>query len=152
MTPATMPLAAVVAFETWTQSLHRHRKPEGAAATLAPDVFVGTFPSDLSEVLFAVRSLRRHLADRGWASGRMELSALDAIAQVALRAPAREWRVVIRRGAARTEVATVSESLHRLLTDAERGLSEEQLHAASPEDRDLAFARGWIHGTNNRRD
>lgn len=40
---------------------------------------------DLSEARFAVRALRRHLADRAFATGVLELNALEQLAQVVRR-------------------------------------------------------------------
>jgi uncharacterized protein len=68
---------AVVSFEAWSATV-----AEGARRN---------FPVDLSEVVFAARTMRRHLAARAWASGTLELSSLEALKQVAHRAPRRPW-------------------------------------------------------------
>jgi len=69
-----------VAFDTWAQAL-------------AHGPGRGRFPVDLSEALFAARALRRHLGTRAWATGRLDSSGLDGLAQVVARAPAGPWDV-----------------------------------------------------------
>ncbi|HUB08885.1 MAG TPA: DUF692 family protein [Myxococcales bacterium] len=80
-----------VSFESWARAL------AGA------DWREGTFPLDLGELVFAVRALRRHLGARAAATGVFEASALEALAQIARRAPSRPWRVAVRFGPAGLE-------------------------------------------------
>ena len=47
-------------------------------------------PFDLTEVHFAARALRRHLSDRAFATGALELEALEALWQVVRRADHRK--------------------------------------------------------------
>jgi uncharacterized protein len=69
-----------LAFDTWAQELARGRQR-------------GTFPVDLAEALFAASALRRHLGARAWASGVVETSGLEGLAQVVARAPPEPWPV-----------------------------------------------------------
>jgi uncharacterized protein (UPF0276 family) len=69
-----------LAFDTWAQQV------AGGSGR-------GTFPVDLAEALFAARALRRHLGTRAWATGVVETSGLEGLAQVVARAPAEPWAV-----------------------------------------------------------
>ncbi len=71
---------AALAFDSWAQSL-------------AQGTGHGRFPVDLSEALFAARALRRHLGTRAWASGHVDTSGLEGLAQAVARAPAGPWAV-----------------------------------------------------------
>jgi hypothetical protein len=73
---------------------------------------------DLTELVFAARSLRRHLTGRAWACEALELSGLEALAQVAARPAPGPWSFAVRRkggeGGA-LEVLTLSKRLAALL-------------------------------------
>ncbi|RKG77014.1 DUF692 domain-containing protein [Corallococcus terminator] len=81
--------------------------PAPGQVALAEDVRLGSFPADLTELVFATRALRRHLTGRAWACGAMELSGLEALAQVAARPGPGPWRFAIRRRAQGFEVVTL---------------------------------------------
>jgi hypothetical protein len=85
--------AGVLAFEQWAHGLFERPAPEGLSAELRE----GTFALDLSEVVFATRAVRRHLGQRAWASGRLELSGLESLRQVARRAEPGRWKALLRR-------------------------------------------------------
>jgi uncharacterized protein (UPF0276 family) len=92
-------VAAAVAFEQWAHGLLAQPPQPG----LPEDVRVGEFAVDLTELLFATRALRRHLAQRAHGSGRLETGGLDALTQVARRAAPERWAVaVIQRGGSLT--------------------------------------------------
>jgi len=137
----TAPFASAVALETWTQSLHRHREVDPSQVRLAPGVFLGTFPADLSELAFAVKALRRHLGGRAWASGLLDVSALEALGQIAKRAPVGGLNLVVRKSGPRTEVLTLGEGVFRLLRAAETGLSPGEMQAGPWSESDLAEVR-----------
>lgn len=140
----TAPYANAVALETWAQGLHRHREVDPSLVRLSPGVFLGTFPADLTELLFGVKSLRRHLTGRAWASGALELSALEALGQLAKRAPTRAWNVAVKKTAVKTELIPVSAGVFKLLRAAEAGLPVEGLEAWAASDVAEARRRGLI--------
>lgn len=140
----TAPYANAVALETWSQGLHRHREVEPSLVRLPPGVFLGTFPADLTELHFGVRSLRRHLAGRAWASGELEFSALEALGQLAKRAPTRAWNVAVKRTAVKTELLPLGPSLFKLLRAAEAGLAPESLSGWPAADVAEARRRGLL--------
>ncbi|RKG95240.1 DUF692 family protein [Corallococcus sp. CA053C] len=81
--------------------------PAPGQVALAEDVRLGSFPADLTELVFATRALRRHLTGRAWACGAMEVSGLEALAQVAARPGPGPWRFAIRRKGPGFEVVTL---------------------------------------------
>ncbi len=90
------------AFGAWARARLRERPEAAGLGALAFDSWAqevasgpgrGRFPVDLSEALFAVRALRRHLGTRAWASGVVETSGLEGLAQVLARAPPASWPV-----------------------------------------------------------
>ncbi|MCY1033785.1 DUF692 family protein [Corallococcus sp. BB11-1] len=81
--------------------------PAPGQVALAEDVRLGSFPADLTELVFATRALRRHLTGRAWACGALEVSGLDALTQVAARPGPGPWRFAIRRRAQGFEVVTL---------------------------------------------
>ncbi len=85
---------AVVAFEAWLDGLARAPGPERA----------GRFPLDLSELLFATTALRRHLGQRAWAAEQLELSGLEALSQIALRAKPGPWAIGLKLGRRKWEL------------------------------------------------
>jgi uncharacterized protein (UPF0276 family) len=109
------------AFTSFARRLLRERPDEGASAALSFEIFlptvmqrpvppprpgevglveearVGTFPADLAELVYSARALRRHLTGRAWASGTLELSGLESLAQTARRTVSRPWRFAVRR-------------------------------------------------------
>ena len=123
-------LAAVLAFEQWAQSLAA--RPI-RSDRVAPGVAVGQFPVDLSELLFASRALKRHLAHRGLGSGQLDLSGLSALPQIAARAPRRPWPLAVRRDPAGLSLVSLSARAARALSAAgdEAAWSEAQADAAA---------------------
>jgi hypothetical protein len=91
--------AAALSFETFLPTLMQRQvvPPKAGEVGLSEDVRVGTFPADLSELVYSARALRRHLTGRAWANGTVELSGLEALTQVARRTVSRPWRFAARR-------------------------------------------------------
>jgi uncharacterized protein len=81
--------------------------PAPGQVALAEDVRLGSFPADLTELVFAARALRRHLTGRAWACGALEVSGLEALPQVAARPGPGPWRFAIRRRGTGYEVLTL---------------------------------------------
>ncbi|WP_426746542.1 DUF692 family multinuclear iron-containing protein [Myxococcus faecalis] len=128
-------------FSAWAMRRLREQPDEGASAALslemlapttflktapapgpgqvglAEDVRPGSFPVDLSELVFAARAVRRHLTARAWACGALELSGLEALAQVARRPGGTPWSFAVRRKAPGFEVSGVSRGLAVLLRE-----------------------------------
>jgi hypothetical protein len=127
------------AFSTWAMRHLREHPDEGASAALAlemrlPSLFgrrvsppglgqvglaedarTGSFPADLSELVYAARAVRRHLTARAWACGALELTGLESLAQVARRPGPGPWSFVARRRVGGYEVQPVSPALAELL-------------------------------------
>lgn len=117
-------------FSKWAMRRLREEPDEGASAALAlemllptlflrpvpppgpgqvglvEDVRPGALPADLSELVFAARAVRRHLTARAWASGALEVSGLESLAQVARRPGPGPWSFVVRRRGGGHEVLT----------------------------------------------
>lgn len=91
--------AAALSFETFlpTLMLRPLNPPKPGEVGLVEDARVGTFPADLSELVYSARALRRHLTGRAWANGTVELSGLESLAQTARRTVSRPWRFAVRR-------------------------------------------------------
>jgi uncharacterized protein (UPF0276 family) len=91
--------AAALSFETFLPTLMQRplSPPKPGEVGLVEEARVGTFPADLSELVYAARALRRHLTGRAWANGTVELSGLESLAQTARRAVSRPWRFAVRR-------------------------------------------------------
>src|SRR5215217_444694 len=128
-------------FSAWAMRRLRERPDDGASAALslemmAPTAFMkavpgpgpgqvglvdevrpGSFPVDLTELLFASRAVRRHLTARAWACGELELSGLEALAQVARRPGAAAWTFAVRRKSPGHELLSVSRGLAELLRE-----------------------------------
>jgi uncharacterized protein (UPF0276 family) len=101
-------LASVMAFEAWAaglRPLHNDR--------LVPGTAVGVFPIDLSELLFAARVVRRHLANRAHACGVFEATGLETLRQVAARAPRRPFAVAVQRVAGSFRFTPLSDAALR---------------------------------------
>jgi uncharacterized protein (UPF0276 family) len=116
--------AAALSFETFLPSLmQRSVPPPGPDEVgLAEEVRVGTFPADLSELVYAARALRRHLTGRAWANGTVELSGLETLAQTARRTVSRPWRFAVRRRrGGGMEVYTVPPGLAEVLRSLTNG-------------------------------
>ncbi|MDY7228083.1 DUF692 domain-containing protein [Hyalangium rubrum] len=116
-------MAAAVSFETFLPSVMQRPvvPPKPGEVGLVEAVRVGTFPADLSELIYAARALRRHLTGRAWAGGMLEVSGLEALAQTARRTVARPWRFAVRqKRTGGLEVQTVPPRL----TDVLRSLSQ----------------------------
>jgi uncharacterized protein (UPF0276 family) len=89
-------------FGAWARALMRAEPDAAGLGALAFDTWAqglasgpgrGSFPVDLAEALFAARALRRHLGLRAWASGVVETSGLEGLAQVVVRAGPGPWPV-----------------------------------------------------------
>jgi uncharacterized protein (UPF0276 family) len=110
--------AAALSFETFLPGAFMTRPPPGPGpgqVGLAEDVRVGTFPVDLTELVFAAKSLRRHLTGRAWACEVLDVSGLEALAQVARRPAPGPWTFLVRRKGRGLEVLTVPPSLLKVL-------------------------------------
>lgn len=140
----TAPFANAVALETWAQGLHRHSRLAAPGVQLSSGVHLGTFPSDLTELHFAVKALRRHLTARAWANAWLELSGLETLAQLARRAPTRAWNLVVRKSPQRTELLPVSPGLFQLLRAVEAGLTEREWSSWSGSETQQAFRLGLV--------
>lgn len=137
--------AAIVAFESWCHGLLAAPRPAGPGqVALGEGRAVGTFPADLSELLYAVKALRRHLGDRARTSGRYEESALDALRQIAGRIPSRPWPVAVRRVGGRLEVEPLAPAAVRLLRELGRGQAPEALEPPLRTAFDRAVAEGLL--------
>ncbi len=91
-------LASVVAFETWLQKgPAAGREAAPGELRLGPGISLGSFPLDLSELVFAVRASKRHLTARLWGTGLLDSSPEEALRQVAARAPPGPWKLAARR-------------------------------------------------------
>jgi uncharacterized protein (UPF0276 family) len=110
--------AAALSFEMFLPTLIQRtvEPPKTGEVGLMEDVRVGTFPADLSELVYAARALRRHLTGRAWANGTVEVSGLESLAQTARRTVSRPWRFAVRlkRGGG-GEVHTVPPALSEVL-------------------------------------
>ncbi|WP_228530864.1 MULTISPECIES: DUF692 family multinuclear iron-containing protein [Myxococcaceae] len=139
--------SAALAFETFLpQAFARPVVPPAAGElSLAPDVRVGHFPADLTELVFAARSLRRHLTGRAWACEALELSGLEALAQVAARPAPGPWTFAVRRRAGGLEVLTVPSRLGLLLRALAAGPQRpEALEPALAAQVEEGLARGLL--------
>ncbi|WNG37555.1 DUF692 family protein [Archangium violaceum] len=117
-------LAAAVTFETFLPNSFMMRPPPAPGpgqVGLSEDVRVGTFPVELTELVFAAKSLRRHLTGRAWACEVLDVSGLEALAQVARRPAPGPWNFVVRRKGRGLEVLTVSPSVLELLRSLAKG-------------------------------
>lgn len=122
-------IAAALAFETWVQQSAPGpaRHPAPGNVSVAERVIVRSFPVDLSELQFAARALKRHLAGRAWVTGRIELSALESLRQVARRAPTVPWTVAVRGERGRAVAIGLSRELKAVISAAENGGSWREL-------------------------
>ena len=115
---------AALSFETFLPSAARPPRataPGPGEVGLAEDVRLGSFPVDLTELVFAARALRRHLTGRAWAGEVLEVSGLEALAQVARRPAPGPWDFLLRRKGRRWEVLTGTPSLLRGLRTLTQG-------------------------------
>jgi len=71
---------AALAFEAWAQMAAQRQVPQA-------------FPVDLSEAFFALKSLRRHLGGRAWATGELPDAVTGALRQVLARPGPGPWWV-----------------------------------------------------------
>jgi uncharacterized protein (UPF0276 family) len=137
--------AAALSFETFLPTAMQQPvlPPNPGQVGLAEDARVGTFPADLTELLYAARSLRRHLTGRAWASGSLEVSGLESLAQTARRAVSRPWRFAVRRKrGGGLEVQTAPPRLIELLRSlAKAPLPEQEI---APELLAEALGRGLV--------
>ncbi len=115
--------SGALAFETFLpHAFLRPASPVGPGQVgLAEDVRPGSFPVDLTELVFAARALRRHLTGRAWACESLELSGLEALAQVARRPAPGPWSFIVRRRGRGLEVLTVSRTLREGLRTLAQG-------------------------------
>jgi uncharacterized protein len=137
--------AAVLSFETFLPSVMQRPMPppHPGEVGLAEEVRVGTFPADLSEVIYATRSLRRHLTGRAWACGTVEVSGLESLAQTARRTVSRPWRFAVRRRwSGGLEVLTAPPGLSEVLRALTHGpVPEKELAPAQLAE---ALGRGLV--------
>lgn len=135
-----------LAFESHCQGLlaRAEAEPVQGAIAPAPGVGVGFFPVDLSELLFAARALRRHLADRASATGAWEPGAAQALAQVALRAPPGQWALAVRRVGGDLVVEPIEPALLQLLRRAAAGATPAELEPRERAVLDRAQAAGLV--------
>jgi uncharacterized protein (UPF0276 family) len=105
--------AAALALESFLPTAFQRAPPPPQAGQvgLAEEVRMGTFPVDLTELVFATKALRRHLTGRSWACEALELSGLESLAQVARRPAPGPWSFVARRRSGSLEVLTISPGL-----------------------------------------
>lgn len=111
-------VAAAVSFETFLPNAFMTRPPPAPGpgqVGLSEDVRVGSFPVDLTELVFAAKALRRHLTGRAWACEVLDVSGLESLAQVARRPGRGPWSFVVRRRGRGLEVLTVPATLLELL-------------------------------------
>ena len=111
-------LAAAVTFETFLPNAGRMPPPPAPGpgeVGLAEDVRPGSFPVDLTELLFAARALRRHLTGRAWAGEALEVSGLESLAQVARRPAPGPWSFFARRKGRGWTVLTLAPSVLQVL-------------------------------------
>jgi uncharacterized protein (UPF0276 family) len=138
-------LAAVLSFETFLPSVMQRPvlAPKPGEVGLVEEVRVGTFPADLSEVIYSARALRRHLSGRAWACGMVELSGLESLAQASRRTVSRPWRFAVRRRMSGSlEVHTAPPSLSELLRSLTHGpVLEKEVPPAVLAD---AMGRGLV--------
>jgi uncharacterized protein (UPF0276 family) len=126
-------------FTSWARKRLRTHPDEGAMAALSLEMFlpsafarptptpgegqvglaesvrVGTFPADLTELVFAAKALRRHLTGRAWACEALEVSGLESLAQVARRPAPGPWSFVARRRGSSLEVVPLSPGLMKVV-------------------------------------
>ena len=137
--------AAALSFETFlpTLMLRPLNPPKPGEVGLVEDARVGTFPADLSELVYSARALRRHLTGRAWASGTVELSGLESLAQTARRAVSRPWRFAVRRKrGGGMEVHTAPPALSELFRALTQGpLPEKDI---APQQLAEALSRGLV--------
>jgi uncharacterized protein (UPF0276 family) len=137
--------AAALSFETFLPTVMQRPvlPPKLGEVGLVEEARVGTFPADLAELVYSARSLRRHLTGRAWASGTLELSGLESLAQTARRTVSRPWRFAVRRkpnGA--LEVQTAPPGLTEMLRSLTHGpVAENEI---SPAHLTEALSRGLV--------
>jgi hypothetical protein len=126
--------AAALSFETFLPTLMQRSvlPPKPGEVGLVEEARVGTFPADLSELVYAARALRRHLTGRAWASGTVEFSGLESLTQTARRTVSRPWRFAVRRKrAGGVEVFTVPPVLSEVLRSLTHGpVAEKEIPPA----------------------
>jgi uncharacterized protein (UPF0276 family) len=125
----------------------RRAPPAPGGVALAAGAGVGVFDHDLSELLYAGQGLQRHLDGRAQAAGAWEASGLEALRQVARRAPPARWPFAVRRRAGRLELLPLPAGLARTLEAAARGgawsafTAAPGIHAGAVQ---WALASGWL--------
>jgi uncharacterized protein (UPF0276 family) len=141
----------VLDFERLARSLAveaaRRAPPAPGDVALGDGVGLGELDHDLSELLYAGQALQRHLDGRAQASGVWEPSGLEALRQVARRAPPARWRFAVRRRGGLLETLPLPAGLARTLAAAARGGSWAAL-AATPgigaASLQWALGTGWL--------
>lgn len=114
---------AALAFESW--ALAQAARP--ADPGLAPGVKLASFPLDLSELLWASKAARRHLAARSFGGDRLELAALESVLQAAERPEKGPWWLALQATPEGMEVAPVDPELLPVLRMAQAGTGLEAL-------------------------
>jgi uncharacterized protein (UPF0276 family) len=125
---------AALALESWALA-QSSRPPEPG---LAPGVRLASFPLDLSELLFACRAARRHLAARTFGSERLEPGVLESAQQAAARPAPGPWWLALHQTPDGVELTPIDAELLPVLRMAQGGATFEVL-AADPRYADLAF-------------
>jgi len=116
--------AAALSFETFLPTVMQRPvlPPKPGEVGLVEEARVGTFPADLAEIIYSARALRRHLTGRAWASGSLEVSGLESLAQTARRTVSRPWRFAVRRKpSGALEVQTAPPGLTEMLRSLTHG-------------------------------
>lgn len=140
-------VSGVLAFELAADALSRQPplEPRVGELGLSAEVRWMSHPVDLGELLFAARALERHLTARGWATGVVEQSGLEALAQVAARCPAEPWELALERWGSRWRPVQVSPEERTAMAAAAARLPLSKLEEIAPADTWRALRRrGWL--------
>ncbi len=139
-------VAAVLSFETFLPSAFARPVPAPGPGQvgLAEEVRMGSFPVDLTEVVFAAKSLRRHLIGRAWACEVLDVSGLESLEQVARRPAPGPWSFAVRRKGRGLEVVTVPPALAKVLRSLVQGARKAEEVPPS------VLAEGLAHGLLRR--
>jgi len=127
-------LEASLAFESWALA----QASLGGEPGLSRGVRVASFPSDLSELQFAARGVRKQLAARAWGSERWEPGAIESVLQAARRPGPGPWWVALRRSSDGVDVVGLDSELLEILRLARGGTSFAKL-VAEPRCADAAI-------------
>lgn len=128
---------AALSLESWAHTiLAQRRAGEGEPPfELAPAVGVGTFPADLTELLFAVAALKRHLQARALTGGRPCSEGFEGLAGIGRRAGPGPWPLAVRRSRGRLELIPLTSEQARVLVQVNRGAFTSPPEALPAQDR-----------------